>query len=73
MGSLQVPYQGRPIDNVDVNEETKRLLKQLTIEEKVELLSGRDLNSTSPIPRLGIPALKVSFIPPASFSLDDPD
>ena len=51
------------MDNVDVNEKILRLLDQLTIEEKVDLLAGRDLNSTCPVQRLGIPALKVGVLP----------
>ena len=33
------------------------LLAQLTLEEKVELLGGSDFWHTTPVPRLGIPAL----------------
>jgi beta-glucosidase len=36
------------------------LLSQLTLEEKVALLAGSDMWHTTPIPRLDIPALKVS-------------
>lgn len=36
------------------------LLAQLTLEEQVSLLAGADSWTTVPIPRLGIPALKVS-------------
>ena len=36
------------------------LLDQLTLEEQVALLAGADAWTTVPIPRLGIPALKVS-------------
>jgi hypothetical protein len=35
------------------------LLSQLTLEEKVTLLSGRKFNTTPEIPRLGIPQIKV--------------
>lgn len=63
MGSIQLPDQTkfRAIDNVNVNDDVEHLLKQLTIEEKVQLLAGRDLNSTFPIERLGIPSLKVAL------------
>lgn len=33
------------------------LLAQLTLEEKAELLDGSDFWHTTPVPRLGIPAL----------------
>jgi len=36
------------------------LLKQLTLAEKVELLSGKGMWVTGSVPRLGIPALKVT-------------
>lgn len=36
-------------------------LKKLTIEEKVQLLSGRDFVSTGAISRAGIPGLKVGL------------
>lgn len=39
----------------------KALLQELTLEEKVTLLSGTDFVSTSSVPRLSIPSLKVSF------------
>ena len=38
----------------------EKLLAQLSIEEKVQLLSGLDFWSTAAIPRLGIPSVKVS-------------
>lgn len=36
------------------------LLEQLTLEEKVSLLAGKDFWHTVPIPRLGIPSVRVS-------------
>ncbi|KAL3459531.1 glycoside hydrolase superfamily [Aspergillus heterothallicus] len=36
------------------------LISQLTVDEKISLLAGADFWTTRPIPRLGIPALKVS-------------
>lgn len=39
----------------------KSLLNELTLEEKVTLLSGTDFVSSSSIPRLNIPSLKVIF------------
>jgi beta-glucosidase len=41
----------------EVEEKVEKLLKQLSLSEKVSLLSGRDLWRTVAIPRLGIPAL----------------
>ena len=38
------------------------LLHKLTLEEKVTLLSGIDFVSSSPVPRLNIPSLKVFSI-----------
>jgi beta-glucosidase len=37
----------------------RSLLQELTLEEKVTLLSGTDFVSSSPVPRLSIPSLKV--------------
>lgn len=36
------------------------LLPELTLEEKVSLLSGRDFHAAAGIDRLGIPPMKVS-------------
>jgi len=35
------------------------LLSELTLEEKISLLSGNTFNTTPSIPRLGIPQIKV--------------
>ncbi len=43
-----------PTDNLD------ELLDAMTLEEQVSLLSGADFWTTVPIPRLGVPATKVS-------------
>lgn len=49
---------------IDTNETAaqyaERLLKQLTLEEKIKLLSGADSWRTNEIPRLGIPKIKTS-------------
>jgi hypothetical protein len=42
--------------------EVGHALKQLTIEEKVKLLSGKDNWSTYPIERLSIPSLTVRVV-----------
>jgi beta-glucosidase len=44
----------------DVEARVEGLLKQMTIEEKIDLLSGRRGFYTFPIERLGIPALKMA-------------
>ena len=38
----------------------KQLIKDLTLEEKIELLSGFDAWQTNKIDRLGIPSIKMS-------------
>ncbi|HUI88956.1 MAG TPA: glycoside hydrolase family 3 C-terminal domain-containing protein [Anaerolineales bacterium] len=38
----------------------EELIQQMTIEEKISLLAGADLWRTVPVPRLGIPQLKVT-------------
>ncbi|OBT78371.1 hypothetical protein VF21_02125 [Pseudogymnoascus sp. 05NY08] len=40
--------------------EVEKVLEQLTLEEKVALLSGKDFWHTTNIPRLGIPSLRLS-------------
>lgn len=44
----------------DVEARVEGLLKQMTLEEKIDLLSGRRGFNTFPIERLGIPALKMA-------------
>lgn len=48
------------ISNSDISEEIRSLLKQMTVEEKVAIISGADFVSVAGVPRLNIPALKVS-------------
>src|SRR6266568_3252291 len=43
-----------------MSKNTKQLLRQMTLQEKISLLSGSDFWHTTPIERLGIPALKVT-------------
>jgi len=43
-----------------MNQRIESLLSQMTLEEKVTLLAGENMWNTVPIPRLGIPAMKVS-------------
>ncbi|KAL3450806.1 glycoside hydrolase superfamily [Aspergillus insuetus] len=42
------------------NPDIKHILSQLSTEEKISLLAGKDFWCTRPIPRLGIPSLKTS-------------
>lgn len=42
--------------------DVEHLLKELTKEEKISLLAGRDTWSTQPIERLGIPSISVSIL-----------
>ncbi len=44
----------------EVNRRVEALLSQMTLDEKLELLGGRDNYYTKAIPRLGIPSLKMS-------------
>lgn len=42
------------------NEKISELIERLTVEEKISMLAGVDLWHTKPVPRLGIPAIKVT-------------
>src|SRR3984885_3711598 len=44
----------------DVEKRVDSILSQMTLEEKIEIIGGIDDFFTRPIPRLGIPALKMS-------------
>ena len=44
----------------DPTEETRRLLAELTLEEKASLVLGSDIWHTAPVERLGVPALTLS-------------
>jgi hypothetical protein len=48
------------IRNTAVSQEMLQLIEQLSVEEKVSLLAGRDFSSTAAISRLKLPSLKVS-------------
>lgn len=48
--------QPKPFGKLDVQD----VLSKLTLAEKVSLLAGKDMWHTVPIPRLGIPSLRVS-------------
>jgi len=53
--------QSATISNSEVSHDILSLLKKMTTEEKVVLLSGVDFVHTAGIQRLNIPALKVSI------------
>ncbi|KOS48570.1 hypothetical protein ACN38_g461 [Penicillium nordicum] len=61
-----MPYIDTTINEVDesfariANADIEVILKQLTQDEKVALLTGGDFWHTVPIPRLGIPSIRVS-------------
>lgn len=61
-GSESFEDLGEAQDRVHPEEQStfKALLQELTLEEKVTLLSGIDFVSSSPVPRLNIPSIKVS-------------
>ena len=40
--------------------EIKRLISELTMEEKIALVAGTDFMYTNPVPRLGIKSLRMS-------------
>lgn len=44
----------------DVEKRVESLLRSMTIEEKITLLGGTEGLNTSPLPRIGIPALRMS-------------
>ena len=44
----------------DLRKEAQKLLKQLTLEEKIGMIHGAQLFRTAPVERLGIPALTMS-------------
>ncbi|MDG2427288.1 MAG: glycoside hydrolase family 3 protein [Acidimicrobiales bacterium] len=46
-------------DSADIDW-AEKVLAELTLEEKVDLMTGRDLWSVRPVERLGLPALKVT-------------
>lgn len=48
------------INNDDIEAKINGLIKQMTLEEKASLCSGRDNWSTKPIDRLGIPWIWLS-------------
>jgi len=57
--SETTPAVGRDVD-VDALLDPDALLLQLSSEEKIQLLSGDDMWHTVPVPRLGIPRVRVS-------------
>jgi beta-glucosidase len=60
-----VPLASAQSPDPAVEQRVDRLLNQLTSEEKLQLLGGVNNFYTRPIPRLGIPSLKMSDGPGA--------
>ncbi len=44
----------------DLMPDVEDVLRQMTLQEKVSMLSGADMWHTMPVERLGIPAVKVT-------------
>ncbi len=73
LGPVFAPAQASPAPSDPATEQKiNDTLKQLTLEEKITLLSGSSMMASAPIARLGIPALRMSdgpvgaHIPPPS-------
>lgn len=47
---------------MEAGENVESLLQELTIDEKIKLLSAKNIWETPEIERLGIPSLKVSVV-----------
>lgn len=59
--TLLHPYPtNAKVSNVSISQEMLDLVEQLSVEEKVALLAGRDFSSLAAIPHLGIPSITVS-------------
>ncbi len=54
-----------------MSERTESLLRQMTLEEKVSLMSGTDILHTAGVPRLGIPSVKVTDGPHGARTPED--
>jgi len=57
--SQTIDAQNNAFQNSDIEKKVGNLLKQLTLDEKISLISGTGFD-TVPIPRLGIPSLKMT-------------
>ncbi|WWD16370.1 hypothetical protein CI109_100796 [Kwoniella shandongensis] len=55
-----VPKTNADMDRSFLNASVPDLLKQLSTEEKISLLAGKDWWNTIPIPRLNVPSIKVT-------------
>jgi beta-glucosidase len=56
----QTPRQTSPPEPAEVEKRVDALLSQMTLQEKITLIGGMHNFFTRPIPRLGIPSLKMS-------------
>ena len=70
--AAQSAYALPKLTAAQINERAEGLLKQMTLEEKIDLLGGSGIFKTTPLPRLKIPAFGMSdgpvgaHIPPPS-------
>ena len=61
--TLLHPYPvNSTVSNAHISQGMLDSVRQLSVEEKVALLAGRDFSSLASIPRLGIPSIKVETI-----------
>lgn len=58
------------IADSDMNTWVEEKLSQLTLEEKASFLAGVDVWRTFPVPRLGIPQLKVYLASEGALRID---
>lgn len=60
MTSFQFYPAHATISNTEISDAMLDTLKQLTVKEKVTLLTGRDFSSLAAVPRLNVPSIKVN-------------
>jgi beta-glucosidase-like glycosyl hydrolase len=59
--AIDIIFQGVNMSTAkEIKQRVEELLKQMTIDEKVSLLAGRDIWNTVPIQRLGIPSITMT-------------
>ena len=56
-GTVLLPSQAQAADNAALENKVNAILKQMTLDEKLTLLSGNGSHSIRPIPRLGVPSV----------------
>jgi beta-glucosidase len=60
LAAIQFAIAQAAIPNADVQKRVESILKQMTLDEKLEIIGGINDFFTRPNPRLGIPSLKMS-------------